>query len=128
MTSLRISVCLLLAACRGGAGFSDVEQAALARALEALRQGDYEQAERLASGLAKEHPSAHLLGVVGVAQLRQGNAKQAVSTLERAQKLDPAAADVALARVRAYLASDKPDKAKDAARLAQSTLVDETPY
>lgn len=119
---------LLAAGCRGGGGFTDVEQAALARALEALRQGDHEQAERLAADLAKEHPSAHLVQIVGVAQLRAGKVKEAVASLERAQKLDPAGADIAVARVRAYLAADKPEKAKGAARLAQSTLLDETPY
>jgi tetratricopeptide (TPR) repeat protein len=129
VTFSRIAIlCASLAACRGGAGFTDVEQAALARALEALRQGDYEQAERLTAGLAKDHPSAHLLGIVGIAQLRQGDAKKAAATLERAQKLDPASAELAMARAFAWLAADKPDKAKDAARLAQSTLVDETPY
>lgn len=119
---------LLAAGCRGGESFTDVEQAALARALEALRQGDHEQAERLAADLAKEHPSAHLVGIVGIAQLRGGKVKEAVASLERAQKFDPGGAEIAVARVRAYLAADKPDKAKDAARLAQSTLLDETPY
>lgn len=129
MLSLRIALasCLLLGACRSRGGFTDVEQAALGRALDALRQGDYEQAERLAAGLSKEHESSSLLAIVGLAQLRQGNAKKAVITLDRAQRADPAGAEIALMRVRACLAVDKPDKAKDAARLAQSTLLDETP-
>lgn len=125
----RPTLCLLLAAgCRGGGTFTDVEQAALARALEALRQGDHEQAERLAADLVKAHPSAHLFGIVGVAQLRGGKVKEAVASLERAQRLDPGSGDIAVARVRAYLAVDKPDKAKEAARLAQSTLLDESQY
>ena len=118
----------MAAGCRRTSGFSDVEQAALQRALDALRQGDHEVAASLALDLARTHSSAGLAAIAGVAQLRAGKHKEAIATLERAQALDPANADVAVARVRAYLAADKPDKARQAARLAQATLVDDTPF
>jgi tetratricopeptide (TPR) repeat protein len=121
-------IALCSAACRRGEGFSDVEQAAMQRAHDALRQGDDEQAAKLADGLAKAHPSASLFGLAGVARLRAGRVKEAVATLERAQVLDAANPEIALARVRAYLAADKTDKARDAARLAQAALLDDSPF
>jgi len=123
---LLVALVLLATGCGRSTKFSDVEQAALQRTLEALRQGDYEQATSLADGLAKKHPSASLLAVKGIAQLRAGQVKEAIGTLEHAQKLDPGNAEVAMARVRAYLADDKVDQAKLAARLAQATLIAET--
>lgn len=105
---------------------SDKDRKTVADAIAAMRSGDLDKALSLVGPLCDHRASSQLLEIKGIALLRKGNASEAVTALERAQALAPDDPEVALARAKAYLAAGKTDKAKDAAKLAEATLLEPT--
>ena len=107
------------------ADLTDRDRTALSAAVDALGKGDYAAALEATEALARRVSSAHVHYVRGLALQRSGRAARAVEELDKAQRLDPANADVAVARVRACLAAGRTAEAAKAKLLAKAAVVDE---